>query len=68
MIALLMEIIPTCLELRVSYDWWIMASKWSQNGLPYSNFVGVARIVRLHPDYLMCVLQTMTSLLATNCV
>ena len=27
--ALLMEIIPTCLELRVSYDWRVVASKLS---------------------------------------
>ena len=63
MIALLMEIIPTCLELCVSYDWQFMASKLSLRhlmaiqairylyGFSRINYVGVARNVRPHSDY-----------------
>ena len=35
-IALLMEIIPACLELHVNYDWWVMASKLSQKHFLFS--------------------------------
>ena len=55
MTALLKEIIPTCFELFVSYDWQVMAPKLSLRhfmfllkhffGFLHNNCVGVARIV-----------------------
>ena len=35
-IALLMKIIPTCFELRASYDWRVMASKLSRTRFAFS--------------------------------
>ena len=59
-IALVMEIIPTCFELRVRYDWQAMALKWSSRCSTFSfghffdfsrnNCVGVTHIVRSHLD------------------
>ena len=58
--ALLMEIIPTCLELHVSYNWQATASKLSLRcfassfghffGLSNNNCVGVACMVTPNPS------------------
>ena len=46
MTALLIEIIPTCLELRVSYDSRAMASKLSPecNTVSFEHFFGFSHI------------------------
>ena len=59
--ALLMEIIPTCFELLVRYDCWVMASKLSLRRLVFSiehflcfscnNFVDVAACVTCHGEF-----------------
>ena len=58
--ALLMEIIPSCFELRVMYDWRVLASKLSLRcfvfsfrhffGFSCNNSVGVAGILRPYQD------------------
>ena len=75
MVALLMEIIHTCLELRVSYNWRAMASKLPPSrlvvpfghlfGFSRNNCVAVACIVRPHwtAEH---VLQAVVSLLGTT--
>ena len=78
-IALLMEIILTCLGLRVSYDWQVMASKPFPRSFAFTlghlfgfspiNCVSVASVIRPHPDYRTSPLQAATSsLLRTNSV
>ena len=58
--CLLMEIIPTGFELRVSYYWQVMASKLLLRRFTFSfqcffgfshNCVGLAHIIRPHSDY-----------------